>query len=355
MDNDTKNDLLNRYRRYRSVDKEKAWGEFCRRVDISFYRRMRRTQTLKWLSYAAVLFILCLGIGIWWLHRETSVELSEQTQMAMRSEVRHEAVLTLSDGTLVPLDESANGLEGKEPNSPYYQKATHANTSQPVGGQSLNASQNKSNSNSLSTGKSGHYNILLEDGTRVYLNESSRLIYPVKFSSFRRVVRLEGEAYFEVAKDADRPFVVKTGRMEVQQYGTSFNIKNREKEPLEVVLVEGSVEVRTADRNLMMKPGQMVTYDAQGDSLWACPVNTALYIAWHTGQVDFNETPLSELVKVLSQWYCIPVIFADERVGQTRFTGRISRQDNILDILESLEYTQDMFYTVEDNHILISR
>ena len=190
--------------------------------------------------------------------------------------------------------------------------------------------------NTLSTNTDRKYDIVLEDGTHVYLNASSRLTYPLVFPADKRVVRLEGEAYFEIAKDARRPFFVETDRLKVQQYGTSFNLRNYRESPVEVVLIEGSVEVHTSGKHHMLKPGQLASYNAQGDTLRVQDVNTALYTAWHTGQVTFNECPLRDIVKVLSQWYSIQIEFADGQIEQELFTGRISRQENLLNILESL-------------------
>ena len=209
--------------------------------------------------------------------------------------------------------------------------------------------------NTLSTNTDRKYDIVLEDGTHVYLNASSRLTYPLVFPADKRVVRLEGEAYFEIAKDARRPFFVETDRLKVQQYGTSFNLRNYRESPVEVVLIEGSVEVHTSGKHHMLKPGQLASYNAQGDTLRVQDVNTALYTAWHTGQVTFNECPLRDIVKVLSQWYSIQIEFADGQIERELFTGRISRQENLLNILESLECTQDMSFAVKEGRIIISK
>ena len=234
----------------------------------------------------------------------------------MMSRIQNEATLTLADGTVVSLDSAANGLSLQQ------QTAEVMIASSQIKYQQASHKTQQTEYNTLSTNTDRKYDIVLEDGTHVYLNASSRLTYPLVFPADKRVVRLEGEAYFEIAKDARRPFFVETDRLKVQQYGTSFNLRNYRESPVEVVLIEGSVEVHTSGKHHMLKPGQLASYNAQGDTLRVQDVNTALYTAWHTGQVTFNECPLRDIVKVLSQWYSIQIEFADGQIEQELFTGK---------------------------------
>ena len=167
------------------------------------------------------------------------------------------------------------------------------------------------------------------------------------------MVRLEGEAYFEIAKDAARPFFVQTGEVQVQQFGTSFNLRAYTGREVEVVLVEGSVQVQAPGQTYTMQPGELTAYNPADGTLTSQPVNTSFYTAWHTGRLQFEEAPLGDIMTVLSRWYDVQVRYGDEAIKTLQFSGRITRHDNLLNILELMEYTQDMTFTIEDEHTIL--
>lgn len=330
--------FLPRYQAYRQVNREKAWQTFCRRTGIPLRRRlvMRRV-----LQYAAVVLI-ALGTGLYFLNRPAE----EQPTLAISAPPEGKAVLTLADGRTVSLDEASDSLS-----LPQVANAT-VGQAQIVYRQSddREASQQY---NTLATDKDGEFRIELPDGTRVHLNASSRLTYPLAFEDDRRVVRLEGEAYFEIAKDAARPFFVQTGEVQVQQFGTSFNLRAYTGREVEVVLVEGSVQVQAPGQTYTMQPGELTAYNPTDGTLTSQPVNTSFYTAWHTGRLQFEEAPLGDIMTVLSRWYDVQVRYGDEAIKALQFSGRITRHDNLLNILELMVYTQDMTFTIEDEHTIL--
>ena len=221
--------FLSRYRCYSRVDKKKAWKQFCQQTRIPFYLRISRRQ---WIRYAA-LWILPIGmITALSLYRILPEEPALFYVEGMMSRIQNEATLTLADGTVVSLDSAANGLSLQQ------QTAEVMIASSQIKYQQASHKTQQTEYNTLSTNTDRKYDIVLEDGTHVYLNASSRLTYPLVFPADKRVVRLEGEAYFEIAKDARRPFFVETDRLKVQQYGTSFNLRNYRESLVEVVLIE---------------------------------------------------------------------------------------------------------------------
>ena len=218
--------FLSRYRCYSRVDKKKAWKQFCQQTRIPFYLRISRRQ---WIRYAA-LWILPIGmITALSLYRILPEEPALFYVEGMMSRIQNEATLTLADGTVVSLDSAANGLSLQQ------QTAEVMIASSQIKYQQASHKTQQTEYNTLSTNTDRKYDIVLEDGTHVFLNASSRLTYPLVFPADKRVVRLEGEAYFEIAKDARRPFFVETDRLKVQQYGTSFNLRNYRESPVEVV------------------------------------------------------------------------------------------------------------------------
>lgn len=183
--------FLSRYRCYSRVDKKKAWKQFCQQTRIPFYLRISRRQ---WIRYAA-LWILPIGmITALSLYRILPEEPALFYVEGMMSRIQNEATLTLADGTVVSLDSAANGLSLQQ------QTAEVMIASSQIKYQQASHKTQQTEYNTLSTNTDRKYDIVLEDGTHVYLNASSRLTYPLVFPADKRVVRLEGEAYFEIAK-----------------------------------------------------------------------------------------------------------------------------------------------------------
>lgn len=335
------NRLLSRYKCHRRINKEKAWRQFCNRTGMSFRHRFLHRRKL--LQYAAIL-LLPISMAAWAFLAQLADTASRRMQQTLCGVETTGATLTLSDGSTLALGKSGHtsGPAGLSIDST--QVVYHSSSSQPLTAM-----------NSLATGSKHEYTLVLEDGTRVHLAPDSRLTYPVRFDNDNRTVNLEGEAYFDIAKDSQRPFYVKTASMQVRQYGTSFNLRAYHGQPAEVVLVEGSVEVSSAGGSSRMQPGQLATVNPETCEITTKDVNTDLYTAWHTGQMRFEDSPLHELTDVLSRWYGVEIRLEDKGLGNLLFSGRLRRQENLRHILERMEYTGDITFSIEDSYILIRR
>lgn len=334
--------LRARYISFHKANNKKAWKTFCHKANIPFYKRIGAKRLLQ---YAAALLIPLSVITAGLLHWDYT-QYSRQSLEAITSLPQYGATLTLANGETIQLS---------LPDSVSSQKVDHAIVGREKIVYNHSDSEGEQQFNTLSTDAECEFRIELSDGTLVHLNKSSKLIYPVNFGSTDRTVSLEGEAYFEIAKDARRPFFVQTGSVKVKQYGTSFNLSAYAGCNAQVVLVEGSVEVSAEGHTYMMQPGQLVDYNPSDQKLDVRQVNTDLYTAWHTGKLSFQDMPLSDLVGVLSQWYEVEIRYEDESLKHIQFSGRITRQDNLNNILERLEYTQDMTFQIDGRSILISR
>lgn len=209
--------------------------------------------------------------------------------------------------------------------------------------------------NTVKTPRGGEYNLKLSDGTVVWLNSESELKYPVSFAGKNRMVRVKGEAFFKVQKDAKRPFFVKTDDGLVRVLGTSFNIRNYYDEKSSVTtLVEGSISMKTANEELILKPGEqaLVAEDGKVD---VKDVDTDVYTAWKDGRFVFRRQTLSEMMNTLSRWYDVNVFFEDNDSKRVLFTGNIERYDDFQKIIDMVEMMKKVEFKVKGNNIWIRR
>lgn len=194
------------------------------------------------------------------------------------------------------------------------------------------------NGRKITTFVDKEYWITLDDGTIVHLNSSSRLIYPEHFGSGKRDVILDGEAYFLVAQDKSRPFIVHTPNGDIKEYGTKFHVNTNAggTGATEVVLVEGSISVTGADRNeRMLTPGTRAVMSKTATNI--APADTVRYVAWHTGRYSFQDTALGYIMDILCHWYGCSVEYSDENISRLKLSGNFDRGEDFAAILEALE------------------
>lgn len=206
----------------------------------------------------------------------------------------------------------------------------------------------------VTTEQTKEYWLTLDDGSVVHLNNDTYLIYPEKPESKTREVILDGEAYFMVAKDAARQFIVHTKQGDVKVYGTEFNVSTRETEgATEVVLVEGSVSVTPASgEERHIEPGQKATL---GETLTVETVDVEQYVAWNTGKFAFQDWPLSRVMTVIAKWYGCKVAFADESLGAPRLSGNFDRYEDLSSTVESLAMVTGLDFDVQEGTIFIHK
>lgn len=189
--------------------------------------------------------------------------------------------------------------------------------------------------------KGGEYTLELEDGSRVWLNSASELRYPVRFTGKNRQVILEGEAYFEVVRDEDRPFIVQSGKQQVEVLGTSFDITAYKDEPgIYTTLLQGSVEVSGEGGKQILKPGQQAIYTEKG--IEVKEVNAALYCSWIQDRFVFVSEELETVARKLERWYDVSFFFAGSSLKTKRFSGSIPKYSDLSKVLKMLELTTNI-------------
>lgn len=174
-------------------------------------------------------------------------------------------------------------------------------------------------------------NVTLFDGTNIWLNSGSTLKYEHNFNKKSREVYLDGEAYFDVTKNEERPFFVNAKNTRIKVLGTIFNVKAYlDESKVEIVLVEGKVQFIVKDKSIVLKPGEHLVFSEKTNRLTKTKVNITEYIAWKGGKIYFNNETLLELTHQIERWYEVKFQFTEEHIKNYRFTGVINK-DKTLD------------------------
>lgn len=193
--------------------------------------------------------------------------------------------------------------------------------------------------------------LTLSDGTRIWLNAESSLKYPDTFEGkAQREVYLEGEAYFEVSKNPQHPFLVKTTAIETQVLGTSFNIKAYSKKDVQVTLLEGSIKVSDKHHNnILLKPGEHTNEKLHKSQV----ENVSQYRAWTTGSFYFDNTELIEIMRELGRWYNIDIVFTNKPIMTERLHFQADRSCSLQEVLELLNSMQKIKAQIENDKVIV--
>lgn len=200
--------------------------------------------------------------------------------------------------------------------------------------------------------------MILPDGTKVWLNQSSQLKYPRTFEGRERYVYLEGEAYFEVARNHEKPFTVNSSAMDVRVLGTSFNIKCRPGNSIaETTLVEGEVEVKEKlDKGkITLSPGQKAVLNRVTGRMQVKQVDAKMEIVWHNDLIPFDKSSIFQIAAVLERFYGVKIILSPDVDSTKTYSGVLKKKDSIESVLNSLRNSIPFNYKkVDDNNIFIS-
>jgi transmembrane sensor len=247
---------------------------------------------------------------------------------------------------VIALDSAANGTIAQQGKTTIVKKAS--------GNISYDATPVARNStvmtNTIATPRGGQYQVILPDGSKAWLNAASSLTFPTSFSGDKREVHVTGEAYFEVAKDVARPFLVKAGNVSITVLGTSFDISNYNDEPIKTTLVGGAVKVTGGNRSVLLKPGQQAK--ASGEDLQlVAKADTQSIVAWKDGDFRFRGASIDEVMRQLSRWYDIQVVFVGD-TPQQALTAVVSRNLPASQVLKALALS-GYHFKVDRNRIEI--
>ncbi|TCC96997.1 DUF4974 domain-containing protein [Pedobacter hiemivivus] len=282
----------------------------------------------------------------------TQSGLTTQHQGADVNPGGNKAILTLADGSKISLTDAGNGELAKQAGI----IVTKTKDGQLVYEISKeNRAATEIAYNTISTPAGGQYQINLPDGTTVWLNASSTLKYPTAFVKDKRKVVLTGEAYFEVAKNPNQPFVVSTNgagkAQEVTVLGTHFNINSyQNEEATKTTLLEGAVKVSTSlQGNVTLKPGQQAILES---TLKVMDVDVTQAIDWKNGNFYFNDENIESIMRKLARWYDIDVVYSGN-IPNINFGGEISRSKKLSEVLKVLETTKTIHFKIEGRRVTV--
>lgn len=294
----------------------------------------------KYFPYAAaVLFIATAGI-IFYKINATQQQIEKQVLITDVDPGGNKAILTLSDGSTHELSTNQSQIQINTKGIQY------ANGNSIVSSTDIKFA-------TLSTPKGGEYQIVLSDGTKVWLNAATTLQYAANFKgqAKRKVKLLAGEAYFEVAKDKNHPFVVETQSQEVEVLGTHFNINSYADEGTTVTtLTEGSVRVTKSDdkKSMLLTPGNQIVNSKGTFTVQPADYETAL--AWKEGRIYFKDASIQEVLRQVSRWYNIEVEYQGAPTKEV-FNGGIKRNAKLSALLHILELSNVQFSLSKKNNI----
>ena len=298
-----------------------------------------------WRYAAAVLILIVGGAALWYSQytKVTPPEISESVQLAMqqsRESGKQDAKVDVLSEELSMMSDESGKNEELRVKSEESLSVTESLTKE----QLLSARR-------ITTMHDKEFWLTLDDGTLVHLNYNTRLIYPEKFGRGDRNVILDGEAYFMVAKDKSRPFIVHTPNGDVKVYGTEFNV-NTTGNNTSVVLVKGSVSVTpTGGKEQLMNPGQLCEFSVE--NLMLSTIDVEPYIAWNEGKFSFEEWPLERIMQVISRWYGREVIFTSEDIKHQQYSGNFDRYEDIHPTMEAIESITGLKITFAPGRIII--
>jgi len=309
----------------------------------------RRILHLRIAGMAASI-LLCLGLFVF-IYRPAKHNIIAKQQTAKILPGSAEALLTLANGRKILLNSMPTGKitllngaviikkrKGLVAYIPPPESATNANNI----------------FNSIETPRGGQYQVVLPDGTNVWLNAASKLTYPTRFNSKQRIVKLSGEAYFEVAHDPDRPFHVLFAGQDVRVLGTHFNINAYpDDKESKTTLLQGSISLTKsgAQQPVLLIPGQQATLPQLGE-IAIHVVNTDQVVSWKNGYFQFDDMNISSIMKVLGRWYDVSIQYKNVDQKET-FGGTFSRDCNLNDILKNIENIGDAHFELAGRTIIV--
>jgi transmembrane sensor len=304
----------------------------------------------KWWAAASIILILIAGSYFYFRQSpHKQIAKTEDASKRIKNDVApggNKAVLTLANGSQIILDSAKNGAVSKQGNTIIVKLDDGKLAYKPVG---LNG---EIIYNTISTPRGGQYEIVLADGSKVWLNAASSLKFPAAFVGKERNVELTGEGYFEVAKNPSKPFKIKVNDATIEVLGTHFNINSYTDEvSVKTTLLEGSLKVNKGNASIILTPGQQAQIINSGKIVLNKDVDVNAVMAWKEGFFEFENIELPAIMRQIERWYDVSVQY-EHTDNKERFGGRISRNLSLSNVLHLLE-TNGVRFKLDGNKITV--
>lgn len=342
----------NYFRDFQKTHLELLWSVQARetRTDFNTFRRkLRKPLSVKLWYRVAVVVVLMVSIGGWFVWSESSKnEWLTRNEMIQPGKVQ--AKLYLSSGAAVEIGGEARDLKEQDGTSIKVSETGKLSYEK----ESANGSS-KVVMNRVEVPRGGEFSLVLEDGTQVWLNAESELRYPIHFTGKERVVYLKGEAYFNVVKNSDAAFLVQVDEFTVKVYGTEFNVNAYEADRVETVLTQGSVSMRCGDEEVMLKPNQKGAYFKSDGTMRVEDVNVLSYVAWKNGDFIFKDESLESIMNKLARWYDLDVFYQNKELKEIRLSGNLKRYKDVQDLFNAFEKISEARIKVDGRTVVVSK
>lgn len=337
------------FKERQNYSSKKAYQSFLQKIgQVEPERQRRRSLHIGWYIAAAVV-IFAVGLSFYMLNSSSPKEESRP----LIQPGTQQAQLTLPDGSVIDVDKKevnvvVDGIQVK-----YKEGVLSYQSAVTTQHEEKNVEEQSVKSNELVIPRGGENTVILTDGTTVHLNAGSKLTYPVRFVGKRRLVALEGEAYFDVAEDENHPFVVQTHLGDVIVLGTAFNVNAYTNASVcYTTLVRGKVQFSAPNvEAITLLPGEQAVVSANGSEKRT--VDLEEYVGWVEGLYVFNNRSLGEIMETFERWYDIQVYYETEDLRNITYSGSLKRYGTINSFLEALELTGDLTYKISGRNILI--
>jgi len=324
-------------REFQKYDSVEDWKKLQAKL------RVPRRKTGNWIQVcaASVAILFCVGIAWYFVGRDTS---NEHVASSVIEYGRSKAMLFLATGEVIELESTQDTVYTRIEGESFVNNGKRLVYVDSIRGKEVEW-------HTLQVPRGGEFVLCLADGTVVTLNADSKIHYPDHFTGEDRQVVLEGEAFFEVAKDSLRPFVVKTSGIDVRVLGTAFNLKAYPDEQQQTTLLRGVVEVLFDRQQVVLRPGEQVT--CVDKELRVEQVDVMPYIAWKDERFVFENELLESVLKKLERWYNITVFIQHPALKQMRFTGNLPKYEDINSVLNKLALTTNIKFELNERTLVV--
>lgn len=343
------------YKRIKSGKSRKVRNEYVSRIKMGkawdklkvHIAPQRKTIALKtWIARIAAVLIIGFFSGTLYYIAKNTILTSTQVTEAEIQPGSSKALLLLDNGEAVR-------LELEENDSIVEADGTLISNSE---GQLAYSALNTTETiyNVIKVPRGGEYQLILSDGTKVWLNSDSEIKYPVQFNQNNRKVWAKGEVYFDVERDESNPFLVNVNDIEVEVLGTEFNIEAYpENESVITTLVEGSIKLKKAKDELIIEPDQQVITSTINDGFTVRQVNAKNHSLWKDGIFYCEAEHLSTIMEKLSRWYNVNIFYLNSSLKDKRFSVEVQRYENIDEVLNILSATNKVRFEINSNNIIV--
>ena len=333
---------------YKDYSSKKAYQSFLQKIGRMEKKERKPSISRVWWYAAAAVIVLAVGLSFYMSNFYSAVE----EKRVLIQPGTQQAQLTLPDGSIIDVDKKEVNVVVDGVQVKYKKGVLSYQPTVTTQHEEESTEEKPVKSNELVIPRGGENTVILADGTTVHLNAGSKLTYPVRFAGKRRVVALEGEAYFDVVKDETRPFIVQTHLGEVTVLGTAFNINAYTDASVYTTLVHGKVQFSSSSiGTIILSPREQAVVSANGSEKRMVDLDE--YVGWVDGRYVFNNRPLGEIMQTFERWYDIQVYYETPHLRDITYSGSLKRYGTINSFMDALELTGDLTYKISGRNILI--